>query len=59
MASINVNDINEEMTISDEEVTSVKGGAGYLKIGDIKGEVAGSRTIPTENFSLNYEKIRF
>ncbi len=59
MASINVNDINEEMTLSDEEMVHVKGGPAYIKFGDIKGEVADSRRVPTENFSLNFEKIRY
>ncbi len=59
MASINVNDIKEEVTISDEEMAHVKGGPAYLKLGDIKGEVAAPRTVPSENFSLNYERIRY
>ena len=38
MASININELNEEMTISEEEMTQVKGGPAFLKLGDIKGE---------------------
>ena len=38
MAKIEINDLNEEITISEEEIKHVNGGAGYLKIGDIDGE---------------------
>ena len=45
MANVDVNDLDKEKndpkketTLSEEDVSHVKGGAGYLKIGDIKGE---------------------
>jgi hypothetical protein len=38
MASINVNEINEEMTISNEEMAHVKGGAAYIKYDGVKGD---------------------
>lgn len=41
MASINVNDIKEETTINDEEMTTVKGGAGYIKFDGVEGESRG------------------
>lgn len=42
MSKINNEDLNEKKeakeTLSAEDMEQVKGGAGYLKIGDIKGE---------------------
>lgn len=45
MTKVDVNDLEgentdpkKEATLSEEDVNHVKGGAGYLKIGDIKGE---------------------
>ena len=59
--------------MKDEDLDSVQGGAGYLKLGDIDGEsvnsfdltmkrgVAGGRAsaAPVEDFKLNYEKIKW
>lgn len=51
MAKVDVGDLNQEsgdpkkeVTLTENEVEHVKGGAGYLKIGDIKGETAWDNT---------------
>jgi type VI protein secretion system component Hcp len=41
MASINVNEMNEELTISNEEMAHVKGGAAYIKFDGVDGESRG------------------
>jgi len=35
---VELNNLNEEVTLSEDEMTHVKGGPAYLKLGDIKGE---------------------
>ena len=38
MGKIKIDDLNEEVTLSEESVQHVRGGASYLKLGDIDGE---------------------
>lgn len=38
MSKIKVTDQNDTTKLTAEQMTQVKGGAGYIKIGDIKGE---------------------
>jgi len=59
MKDINVTELTEENVISADEAAAVKGGPAYLKLGDIKGESRAAGSVPTEDFSLNYERIRF
>lgn len=38
MAQIKITELNEDISISEEELKHVKGGPAYMKLGDIKGE---------------------
>ncbi len=40
MKSINLNDLNETMAVSEEEAADVKGGPIYMKYEGIKGSVS-------------------
>ncbi len=41
MAKIDVNDLNQGKQLKAEDLTQVKGGGGYIKLGSIKGESNG------------------
>jgi len=56
MTTIKINDLNDTRTVRAEEAADVKGGPVYMKLGDIKGNV--TRTVPSEQISLNYEEIK-
>ena len=60
MAKIEVNDLNKdgeepekEITLSDDDIKHVKGGAAYLKLGDIKGE----SSLTSKSFKVEIEGI--
>lgn len=42
MAKIEITDLKEDITITEDELKHVKGGPAYMKLGDIKGEVLAS-----------------
>lgn len=42
MKSINLNDLNETMAVSEQEAADVKGGPIYMKYEGIKGSVSSS-----------------
>lgn len=42
MKSINLNDLNETMAVSEQEAADVKGGPIYMKYEGIKGNVTSS-----------------
>lgn len=60
MANVEVNDLGKdgeepkkETTLSEEDLKHVKGGAGYLKIGDIKGE----SNVSSRSFKVEIEGV--
>ena len=59
MKDITVAELTEEKVISADEAAAVKGGPAYLKLGDIMGESRAAGSLPVEEFSMNYERIRF
>ena len=56
MAKINIDDLNQGKKLTAEDMTQVKGGGGYIKIGDIKGEceVAASAGPPVRTYKVTY-----
>ena len=48
MARIEISDLNEDVAITEDELKHVKGGPAYMKLGDIKGEIAS-----TSSYKLN------
>lgn len=59
MATIKIEDLNTTVKVSDQQAADVKGGPAFMKLGDIKGEVRSTDSVPLDNFSLNFEKVRF
>ena len=59
MAKIEINDLNEDVSITEEELKHVKGGPAYMKLGDIKGEVISSPTTSAYKINIQLDSNTF
>lgn len=57
MSNIKITDLKDNTEVTQAQADAVKGGPAFMKLGDIKGECRDS--VPTDSFSLNFEKARF
>ena len=55
MARIEISDLRDDITITEDELKHVKGGPAYMKLGDIKGEVIETSTLSSYKFNVQLD----